>query len=149
MLKSIHQEPSKRPKHWATRPVHELTCDHRGFELEKKYTNNKVLISKHFCYRKSKHESQSFGLMNQITQNYTDFLVQRGKKMILREIKPAIIAALEVNLLKFEAAKLWRSSNNVIFSYLDEIAMPDLNARFSIQHIQQHLLFKRRKGKKK
>lgn len=338
MLRNIRLEPSKRPKRWATRSVYELTCDHCGLEFEKKYTSNKVLTSKHFCSRKCKHESQSCGLMRQITQNpftrddvkakirstnlqrygverpsqldevkqkaaatwmsrygvdapmksesirkksretcmerygvpnvskneeikqkiantnierhgsacafvfsaekiketltsrygvenpmhsieikagmiercrikygvdhpmqvkeihekayknarsnhetghidtpwgnfwfrsswermflewcietntvildanvgipyvhndknrvyYADFLIQRGEKKFLCEIKPAVIAALEVNLLKFEAARLWCSLNNVIFSHLDEIAMSDLNARFAL-----------------
>jgi hypothetical protein len=62
---------------------------------------------------------------------YADFLIQHGEKRILCEIKPAALAQLEVNILKFEAARGWCISNDAIFSHLSKIEITSLNSHFA------------------
>jgi hypothetical protein len=61
---------------------------------------------------------------------YADFLVLYNGRRILCEIKPAKLAVLEVNKLKFEAAKKWCDINNSIFMHIDELALLDLSEHF-------------------
>jgi len=61
---------------------------------------------------------------------YADFLVLYNGRRILCEIKPAKLLVLEVNQLKFKAAKKWCDINNSIFMHIDELALLDLNDHF-------------------
>jgi len=66
---------------------------------------------------------------------YADFLVQQGDRKILCEIKPSVLAALEINILKFESARKWCTIHNAIFMNIDESAMSNLTEYFCKMHI--------------
>lgn len=62
---------------------------------------------------------------------YADFLVLYNGIRVLCEIKPANLAALEVNRLKFEAATKWCDVNNSIFMHVAESALLNLSEHFA------------------
>jgi len=62
---------------------------------------------------------------------YADFLVLHSGRRILCEIKPAKLASLEINRLKFDAAKKWCDANNSIFVHVDESVLLNLSEHFT------------------